>query len=45
MSAFYDTLETRPPEEREAALLAALPGQIAHAQKQQSSLCGHSGRR
>ena len=33
MSAFYDTLETRPPEEREAALLAALPGQIAHAQK------------
>ena len=27
----YDALETRPPEERERALLAALPGQIAHA--------------
>ena len=26
-----DTLETRPPAEREAALLAALPAQIAHA--------------
>jgi phenylacetate-CoA ligase len=28
---FYDTLETRPPEQREAALLAALPGIVAHA--------------
>jgi phenylacetate-CoA ligase len=27
----YDALETRPPAEREAALLAALPQQIAHA--------------
>jgi len=27
----YDELETRPAAEREAALLAALPGQIAHA--------------
>ena len=27
----YDTLETRPPEERENALLAALPQQIANA--------------
>ncbi len=33
MSMFYDTLETRPPAEREAALMAALPRQIAHAQK------------
>ena len=28
---FYDDLETRDPEAREAALMAALPGQIAHA--------------
>ncbi|NJA88535.1 phenylacetate--CoA ligase [Rhodocyclus tenuis] len=28
----YDTLEVRPPAEREAALLAALPQQVAHAQ-------------
>ena len=27
----YDDLETRPPEAREAALMAALPAQIAHA--------------
>jgi phenylacetate-CoA ligase len=33
MSAFYDALETRTPDEREAALLAALPRQIAHAQQ------------
>ena len=31
MSPFYDALETRSPAEREAALMAALPGQIAHA--------------
>ncbi|MEK8032218.1 AMP-binding protein [Ideonella sp. DXS29W] len=30
--AFYDTLETRPPAQREAALMAALPGVVAHAQ-------------
>jgi len=30
-AAHYDALETRPPEERERALLAALPKQIAHA--------------
>ena len=29
----YDTLETRNPAEREAALMAALPQQVAHAQK------------
>ncbi|MCX7140200.1 MAG: AMP-binding protein [Proteobacteria bacterium] len=33
MSEHYDSLETRDPAERETALLAALPAQIAHAQK------------
>jgi phenylacetate-CoA ligase len=28
---YFDTLETRPPEAREAALMAALPQAIAHA--------------
>ena len=32
MNTFYDALETRSPQAREAALMAALPGQIAHAQ-------------
>jgi phenylacetate-CoA ligase len=32
MSDFYDSLETRDPAEREAALLAALPAQVARAQ-------------
>jgi phenylacetate-CoA ligase len=32
VSEFYDALETRAPEAREAAQLAALPAQIAHAQ-------------
>ena len=31
MSKFYDALETRDPAEREAALLAALSTQVAHA--------------
>ena len=31
MTSFYDALESRAPAEREAALLAALPGQVAHA--------------
>jgi phenylacetate-CoA ligase len=31
MTDHYDSLETRPPEEREHALFAALPGQVAHA--------------
>ncbi|HEV8689642.1 MAG TPA: AMP-binding protein [Ideonella sp.] len=30
--AFYDSLETRPPERREASLMAALPSAVAHAQ-------------
>ena len=29
----YDTLESRSPDEREAALMAALPGLVANAQK------------
>lgn len=33
MPEYYDSLETRPPEERERALLAALPGQISHAKR------------
>ena len=33
MSQFYDTLETRAPEQREAELMARLPQQIAHAQQ------------
>lgn len=33
MSDFFDSLETRPPAERETALMASLPRQIAHAQK------------
>ena len=31
MTDFYDVLETRNPAERETALLAALPAQVAHA--------------
>jgi phenylacetate-CoA ligase len=33
MTHFFDVLETRAPEQREAQLLAALPRQVAHAQK------------
>jgi phenylacetate-CoA ligase len=33
MTDFYDALEPRDPAEREAALLAALPGHIAQAQR------------
>ena len=33
MSEFFDALEARAPAEREAQLMAALPRQIAHAQK------------
>ena len=33
MSSAYDALETRPPVEREAALMAALPVQLAHAKR------------
>ena len=40
MSTFYDALETRNPSEREAALLAALPAQVAHAQKASPAFAG-----
>ena len=33
MTQFYDALEARDPAQREAQLLAALPGQVAHAQR------------
>ena len=37
MTDFYDTLEQRVPAVREAMLLAALPGHIAHAQRATSA--------
>src|SRR5579864_9706190 len=37
---FYDTLETRDPEAREKALLAALPKQIAHAKAHAPAYAG-----
>ena len=40
MSTFYDALEARDPAEREAALLAALPAQVAHAQKASPAFAG-----
>src|SRR4051794_20465328 len=33
MPEFYDALETRDPEARERALMAALPGHLAHARE------------
>ncbi len=38
MAHQLDALETRAPEAREAALMAALPGQIAQAQKNSAAL-------
>ena len=38
MSDFFDSLENRLPAEREAALMASLPSQIAHAQKHSAAL-------
>ncbi|QHJ01536.1 AMP-binding protein [Xylophilus rhododendri] len=38
MAEFYDTLETRAPEAREAALFAALPAQVALAQRHSPAL-------
>jgi len=40
MSKFYDALETRTVDEREAALMAALPRQIAHAQQASRAFAG-----
>jgi len=39
-AAHYDDLETRDPKTREAALLAALPGQVAHAQTASPAFAG-----
>ncbi len=38
MSEFFDALETRDPQAREAALMAALPAQIAYAQKHAAAM-------
>jgi phenylacetate-CoA ligase len=38
MSQHFDALETRAPHLREAALMAALPGQVAHAKAQAPAL-------
>jgi len=38
MSEHYDALETRDTAEREASLMAALPGQLAHARKASPAL-------
>jgi phenylacetate-CoA ligase len=38
MTDFFDALETRSPAEREAAQMAALPGQIAHAQAHSAAM-------
>jgi phenylacetate-CoA ligase len=38
MGQFYDQLETREPADREAAHLAALPAQIAHAQQHAAAM-------
>jgi len=37
---FFDNLETRSPAEREAAQMAALPLQIAHAQRNSAAFAG-----
>ena len=40
MSPHYDALETRAPAQREAALMAALPQQVAHAQAHAPAFAG-----
>ncbi len=40
MNEFFDALETRDAEVRELALMAALPGQVAHAQKASPAFAG-----
>ncbi len=40
MTDHYDALETRDPAAREAALLAALPRQVAHAQARSTAFAG-----
>ncbi|MSQ74392.1 MAG: phenylacetate--CoA ligase family protein [Rhodoferax sp.] len=38
MTTFFDMLETREPAQREAALMAALPAQVAHAKQAAAAL-------
>ena len=38
MTDYFDALETRTPADREAALMAALPRQIAHAQAHSAAM-------
>ncbi len=38
MTDFYDDLESRSPDEREASQMAALPRQIAHAQEHSAAM-------
>ena len=38
MNNYFDALETRDKAEREAALMAALPGQVAHAKNSSAAL-------
>jgi phenylacetate-CoA ligase len=40
VNIFFDALETRDAEVREIALMAALPGQVAHAQKAAPAFAG-----
>ena len=40
VSDFFDALETRESAVREAALMSALPGQVAHAQKASPAFAG-----
>ena len=40
MSQHHDALEIRSPQEREAALMSALPARIAHAQKNSAAFAG-----
>ena len=40
MSDFFDSLEARSPQTREAALMAALPDQVAHAQARSAAFAG-----
>ncbi len=40
MAEFFDALETREASVREAALMAALPAQVAHAQAHSAALAG-----
>ena len=38
MTTFFDALETREPAQREAAFMAALPAQVAHAKQASAAL-------